>query len=130
MLQYMNYWFGVFLFAGFLIPLRDMYWPFELFYYILPFQYYVRSAVFNFLHDTTWEPCFRDQIVGPQPPVCVPPRATGTEVLTEIGRVYPLIEADDNRVFDLVILLVIAAFFKITYIIGVYVKTSKTSKIK
>lgn len=29
MMQFMNIWFGAFLFGGFLIPLRDMYWPFE-----------------------------------------------------------------------------------------------------
>jgi len=29
MLQFMNLWFGSFLFAGFLIPFRDMYWPFK-----------------------------------------------------------------------------------------------------
>lgn len=29
MLQFMNLWFGSFLFAGFLIPLRDLYWPFK-----------------------------------------------------------------------------------------------------
>ena len=29
MLQFMNLWFGAFLFAGFLIPLRDLYWPFK-----------------------------------------------------------------------------------------------------
>ena len=126
----MNFWFGVFLFAGFLIPLRDMYWPFELFYYILPFSYYIRSALYNFLHDTTWEPCFPDQIEGPEPPVCVPPPATGTAVLTEMGRVYPVIEADDSMAFDLGIMLVIAGFFKLTYILGVFVKTSQASKIK
>jgi hypothetical protein len=28
MLQFMNLWFACFLFAGFLIPLDDLYWPF------------------------------------------------------------------------------------------------------
>lgn len=32
MMQFMNLWFGAFLFGGFLIPLRDMYWPFEVSY--------------------------------------------------------------------------------------------------
>jgi hypothetical protein len=35
MLQFMNFWFGCFLFAGFLIPKRDMFWPFEFFYYVM-----------------------------------------------------------------------------------------------
>jgi hypothetical protein len=39
MLQFMNFWFGAFLFGGFLIPLRDLYWPFTLFYYIMPYSY-------------------------------------------------------------------------------------------
>jgi hypothetical protein len=38
MLQFMNFWFGAFLFGGFLIPLRDLYWPFKLFYYIMPYS--------------------------------------------------------------------------------------------
>lgn len=29
MMQFMNLWFGSFLFAGFLIPLRDLFWPFK-----------------------------------------------------------------------------------------------------
>lgn len=29
MLQFMNIWFGAFLFGGFLIPLRDLFWPFK-----------------------------------------------------------------------------------------------------
>jgi ABC-type multidrug transport system ATPase subunit len=29
MLQFMNLWFGAFLFGGFLIPVRDLFWPFK-----------------------------------------------------------------------------------------------------
>lgn len=48
MLQFMNYWFAAFLFGGFLIPLRDLYWPFTLFYYIMPYSY-VRIIVCLFV---------------------------------------------------------------------------------
>lgn len=54
MLQFMNFWFGSFLFAGYLIPLDDMFWPFKLFYYIMPYSYYVRSIMYSTLESTTF----------------------------------------------------------------------------
>ena len=50
-IQFMNYWFGAFLFGSFLIALSDLCWLFELFYYILPFQYYLRSQICNLFAD-------------------------------------------------------------------------------
>jgi hypothetical protein len=49
MLQFMNFWFGAFLFGGFLIPLRDLYWPFTLFYYIMPYSYVRTICLSNFM---------------------------------------------------------------------------------
>lgn len=109
-----------------MIPLRDLFWPFKLFYYIMPFSYYIRSAMYNSLHDTTWEYCNRAD--NPGQPVCVTP-PTGDLVLEAIGKTYPIIENNDQIVKDLGIMLAIAAFWKLCYIVGVVVKTSKSSKI-
>lgn len=126
MLQFMNFWFGCFLFAGFLIPLRDMFWPFELFYYIMPYSYYVRSQMYNLLHETTWEPC--NTVENPDEPVCVTP-PTGTNVLGALTGVYAVIEDEDRVVQDLGTILAIAVFWKMTYIAGVIYKSSQVSKI-
>jgi hypothetical protein len=126
MLQFMNFWFGSFLFAGFLIPLRDMFWPFELFYYIMPFSYYVRSAMYNFLAETTWDTCDTD--ANTESAVCVTP-PDGKKVLEGINLVYGIVENNDTVVQDIGIMIAIAFAYKILYIIGVVYKTTRVSKI-
>lgn len=125
MLQFMNFWFGSFLFAGFLIPLKDMYWPFELFYYIMPFSYYVRSAMYNFFSETTWDTC--DPDTNTESAVCVEP-PTGKNVLGGINLVYGIVENNDQVVQDIGILIAIAFGYKILYIIGVVYKTTRVSQ--
>jgi ABC-type multidrug transport system ATPase subunit len=124
MLQYMNYWFGAYLFGGFLIPLADMYWPFKLFYYVMPFSYFARSTVYNSFKYLTFEPCTDPATSA----VCVP-GTSGMEVLGDLGRVMPLFSNEDNVVRDVCILVGIGAFYKILYIIGALYKTSVVAHI-
>jgi len=126
MLQFMNFWFGAFLFGGFLISEDNLPWPFRLFYYFMPFAYYLRSQMYNYLIDTTWNYC--DAGNPNQSPVCVQ-STTGEAVLGGIGLSYPLITAEDNYWGDLGIMIAVAIAYKILYIAGVYIKGSKTAKV-
>lgn len=123
MLQFMNVWFASFLFGGFLIPLRDLYWPFELFYYIMPFNYFVRSAIFEIFTSTTFEPCTDVT----KSAVCVD-STSGSDVLAGLGRVIPLFTTDNQTAKDIGVLVAIGAFYKILYVVGVFYKTSQVTK--
>ena len=130
MLQFMNFWFGGFLFGGFLIAKRDMFWPFTLFYYIMPYSYYVRTQMYNQFEDSTWEPCcvgYTNRTMCPEP-FCVDP-PTGQNVLNELSKSYPVVQGDVNVGENLLILAGIALFWKLTYVAGVFYKTSQVSKI-
>lgn len=125
MLQFMNVWFASFLFGGFLIPLRDLYWPFTLFYYIMPYSYYVRSSTNELFPATTFEPC-TDPLTSA---VCVN-SSNGKDVLAAMTRVVPLITADRQTYQDVVVLIAIGIFYKVLYIIGVLYKTSQSTKFQ
>lgn len=125
----MNIWFASFLFGGFLIALEDMYWPFKLFYYTMPYSYYARSALYIQFTETNFKPCD-----GLPQPVCVPAGADGKvdsgEVLDSLGRVFPLIESSDEVGKDMGILLAIAMVYKIGTILGIMVKSKKVAAFK
>lgn len=127
MLAFTSYWFGFFLFSGFLISVDDLVWPFKIFYYIMPFSYYIRSQLYNYLIDTTWSQCDPNNNVD-NSAICGPP--TGESVLEGIHLSYPVIEAKDTYVQDIAIVIAIALFYKFLYVVGVYVKTSKTTKFQ
>jgi hypothetical protein len=105
-----------------------MYYPFELFYHIMPFSYYARSAVHEAFSAMTFETC-TDPTTSP---VCVPSpdggRVDGLEVLDGLGRIMPLVSSDDTTIFDFGIIILIGAVWKAFYIIGVVYKTSLVSK--
>lgn len=127
MLVFMMYWFGFFLFSGFLIAEQDLIWPFRAFYYIMPFSYYLRSTMYAYLIDTTWNECDPSNNYE-NSAVCVTP-PTGANVLGGIHLAYPVIEAKDTFADDIGVIIAVSLFFKFFYVIGVYVKTSKSAKI-
>lgn len=118
--------FGAFLFGGFLIPLRDLFWPFELFYHIMPLSYYARTAVFQVFKHTTFDACTGDD---PEFAVCVN-STSGLDVLDGLGKVVPLFSSDDETVFDIMIMIVIGLAYKVLYIAGVVYKTRKASRFQ
>jgi hypothetical protein len=153
MLQFMNFWFGSFLFAGFLISKDDLFWPFTLFYYIMPYAYYLRSSMYNYLKDTTFDSCEPGTSAG----VCVQ-STSGSDVLGGINlvstrkpqpnspcgsngckfslsslslpfKVYNVVENEDTISADIATLIGIAIFYKILYIIGVVYKSSRVTTI-
>ena len=125
MLQFMNFWFASFLFGGFLIPLSDLYWPFELFYYIMPYSYYVRSAIYEQFTSSTFEPCTDPTTSA----VCVD-STSGTDVLGGLSVVIPLMSTKNETAKDVGILIAIGAFYKIMYIVGVFYKTGQVATFK
>jgi hypothetical protein len=130
MLNFMNFWFGSFLFGGYLIPQRDLYWPFEVFYYVMPFHYFVRSFVYQYFAPATFEAC----VPGTDSAVCVAgvdgaDTVPGTAVLNGLGGVIPLFSSKDYTAHDIGLLVAIGAFYKICYICGVVYKTSRATKI-
>eukprot|EP00538_Stauroneis_constricta_P011077 CAMPEP_0119551744 /NCGR_PEP_ID=MMETSP1352-20130426/4913_1 /TAXON_ID=265584 /ORGANISM="Stauroneis constricta, Strain CCMP1120" /LENGTH=649 /DNA_ID=CAMNT_0007597857 /DNA_START=239 /DNA_END=2188 /DNA_ORIENTATION=+ len=112
MLQFMNFWFGSFLFGGFLIPESDLYWPLKLFHYVFPYAYYVRSTMYTLFEETDFDGDL-----------------SSTQALDELSKVFPVIESEDNVAKDIGILLAIGAFYKILYIGAVIVKTRKVANI-
>ena len=116
--------FGAFLFGGFLIPLRDLFWPFELFYHIMPLSYYARTMTFQVFKHTSFDACTGDD---PDFAVCVD-STDGLDVLDGLGKVVPLFSSDDQTGFDMMILIAIGLVFKVLYIAGVAYKTRQGSK--
>lgn len=106
-----------------MIPLRDMYYPFELFYYIFPFSYYMRSMMYLMFKYETFEPCIDD----PTSAVCTP-ETDGLDVLDAFSRILPLAEAENTFGVDLLVIIAIGLFYKLFYIIGVIYFAGKASK--
>jgi hypothetical protein len=86
----------------------------------------VRSAMYNFLSDTTWDDC--DPATNDESPVCVED-GTGKNVLEGIGLTYAVVTNEDQVVQDIGVMIAIAAVYKVLYILGVVYKTTRVSKI-
>jgi hypothetical protein len=132
MLNFMNFWFGSFLFGGWLIPKADMYWPFELFYYIMPYGYYLRAMSYNAIEGTTWATCpgvELSQVCVQEPDGTLTPNPPGSAILTELTKIMGVVENDDTVARDVFVLLAFGAFYKVLYIVGVLYKSSQASKI-
>ena len=132
MLNFMNFWFGSFLFGGFLIPRSDMYYPFELFYYIMPYSYFLRAMAYNALEGSTFETC-ADEMASQ---VCVLDEfdvavinPSGTAVLNELNKVLPVVENDDTVARDVFVLLAFGVAYKLLYIYGVLYKSTRSSQV-
>ena len=109
----MNFWFAALLFGGYLVGEDTLYWPFKLFFYIMPFGYYLRSTMYVTISESDWSGS----------------GYTTDEIFEELHTIYPLIENKDRVVGDIGILVAIACFYKILYIVAIYVKTSKVANI-
>lgn len=131
MLQYMNYWFASFLFSGLVIPLEDLYYPWTLFYYMMPFHYFVRSSIYEGFAHTTFESCpegtfsaicMQEQVPGAGVP--------GIDVVQAFERVMPIANAEDSSLQDLLIMVAIGLVYKILYTVGVILKTRRVAQIE
>jgi hypothetical protein len=90
----------------------------------MPYAYYLRSSMYNYLKDTTFDSCEPGTSAG----VCVQ-STSGSDVLGGINLVYNVVENEDTISADIATLIGIAIFYKILYIIGVVYKSSRVTTI-
>jgi hypothetical protein len=114
MLGHVCFWFASFLFGGYLIPVRDMYMPFELFFHVMPFGYYLRSIMYITITETDW--------IGSA-------NVTSAEVLETLSEVFPVISGEDTVWQDILILIGIGAFWKLVYVVLFMMKVRKVATI-
>ena len=55
MLNYVQNWFTSLLFCGFVFRGTEVIWPFRLFYYIMPFQWFFNSAIYNVFSSASYD---------------------------------------------------------------------------
>eukprot|EP00039_Didymoeca_costata_P000872 m.47690 g.47690 ORF g.47690 m.47690 type:complete len:632 (+) comp10525_c0_seq2:112-2007(+) len=127
MMSYTNIWFSGFLFAGFLIPVDDIIWPFKLFAYILPLRYSVRSLVYNEYIDATFEACQPTGICYGDP--TVNGTQSGSDVLNSLGNIMEVITNENTILLDIGIVLGIAVVFKLIHMVLLVNKSNQFSKI-
>jgi hypothetical protein len=106
-------WFAGFLFGGFLIAEDTLYYPFKLFFYIMPFGPYLRSVMYVTISESDWSGS----------------GLTTDEVFESLNAVYPLIENKDRVTEDIGILVGIGLVYKFMYIAAVLVNTRKVAHI-
>jgi len=121
MFQVVSFWFACFLFAGFLVPEDDTAWPLKAFVYISPTRYGVKAMVFNEIQGTTWEGAVADNSTegyscpGHSFHECF--GVTGDQVLESMRKIqFKSLTAEDETVQDCLLLLAIAAAFKLLYV--------------
>jgi hypothetical protein len=112
MVQYVVSCLAALLFGGIFLPLHEMFWPSTMFYYLLPIRYYLRSSMYAILIDEDFEPC-TDR--------------TTSSVVDELSIAVPLLSSEDTVGMDILILLGIAALFKVAYILAVVLKADRSS---
>jgi hypothetical protein len=123
-IAFATFWFASFLFSGFLLPESELYWPFKCFYYTLPFSYYLRSFIYAIFIDADFEEC-TVQTTGA---ICTD-SASGADILDETSVLFPLVSSEDTFLQDVLIMLAIAAFFKLCYIISLIRKAGRRARI-
>lgn len=124
MLVHTTWWFAALLFSGYLVPLNDMFWPLKIFYYVLPYNYYVRSALYLIFTQSRWEACTDPSTSA----VCVN-STKGIDVLANFERVIPLVSVEDTYWGDLFIMFLLGVFWKVVAIIAIIVKSKRVSSI-
>ena len=114
-----------FLFSGNFLDQETLYYPFEAFYHIFPYSYYLRSATYLTLHDAEWNNC--TEAAGQA--VCVED-GDPTAVLDSLSNVFGVVDSEDTFASDIGVILAIAFVFKLLFVVGVYVKTRRVADIK
>lgn len=115
-----------FLFSGNFLDQATLYYPFEAFYHILPFSYYLRSAAYLLMHDADWNNCTTG---ADSQAVCVED-GDPIKVLDSLHNVYGVVDSEDTYAQDIVVILAIGLFFKLCYVVGVVVKTRRVTDIQ
>lgn len=104
--------------------LFQMFWPLKAFYYVLPYNYYIRSAMYLIFTESAWEAC-TDPTVNA---VCVN-STKGIDVLASFERVIPLVSVKDTYWGDLFVLFMLGVFWKVVAVVAIMVKSRRVSSI-
>jgi hypothetical protein len=102
-----------------------MFWPLKVFYYILPYNYYIRSAMFLIFTESTWEACMDPTTSA----VCVN-STDGLLVLDAFSRVFPLVTTENTYWSDVGYMVCIGLFWKIVGVISIVVKARRVSPVR
>ena len=102
-----------------------MFWPLKVFYYVLPYNYYVRSAMFLIFTESTWEPCTDPTTSA----VCVN-STDGLLVLDAFSRVFPLVTTENTYWSDVGYMVCIGVFWKIVGVVSILVKARRVSPVR
>lgn len=146
MLNFIQYWFAAFLFAGFLIPEEDVVWPFRAFFWILPLKWSVRTIVYLNEIDAkysgaelcnTYDPtsdCLYhgNELPGwrcPSEPAQLCYGRNGDQVLDSLGENYTIISSDSTTALDFGIIIAIGVVFQFLYNMYASYKASRSSEI-
>lgn len=135
MLMFMNIWFSSFLFAGVMVPERDVIWPFRLFTYTLPLRWFLSGAMFIDFKDTTFSGAYpvatgrgyACPLEGVDDRVCY--GYTGRQVLDSIGATYKSISSEDTVGMDCLYILIIGLVFKLSAVLLLQLKSLDTKEI-
>ena len=102
-----------------------MFWPLKLFYYILPYNYYIRSAMYLIFTKSTWVPC-----TDPTTSVVCVDSSNGVDVLNSLSFVFPLVTTDNTFWSDIGYMLLIGLFWKIIGVSVIVVRSCRVARIR
>jgi ABC-type multidrug transport system ATPase subunit len=152
MLCYLNLWFSSFLFAGVMIPVDDVLWPFRVMCYILPLKWAFSSIAYydaidseysgaTLCTDTSQANCFFHGNRQPgwtcsssaSQPIDASAQCyghTGWQVLDSLGTNYDVIRSDADIPLNFGIIIGIAVCFQLGYMVVAYRAASQSSTIE
>ena len=101
---YLFMWFSSFLYAGFIIPITDVYWPLRALHYVFPISYSVRSMIWSDFVSSRYDSC---DAYGPSDycycgadAIDASRGCGGRVVLDEIGIIYKSISSRNTLASD------------------------------
>jgi hypothetical protein len=147
MMNFMQFWFGAFLFCGVFVAVEDIVWPFKLFSYIMPYRYAIRSLVYNEFIDTKFEGAVLcdpniDENCNSMPGKGGPHDGwtcgsnsdncygrEGWQVIYTLATDFNIMRTKDLTWSDFGIIILIAVVLKIGYMMMMDVKSRSSSKL-
>lgn len=143
MLNYVQNWFISLLFCGFVFRGTEVIWPFRVFYYIMPFQWFFNSAIYLGFDKASYDgtlPCtpesceaIEDCFTCPRGFYCPGGGLAalqcwgpdGHEIMTSGQSSYEVVTPDDYYLRNILLLLLQAAVYKVLFIVQIYIKCTK-----
>jgi hypothetical protein len=102
-----------------------MFWPLKLFYYVLPYNYYIRSAMFLIFTESTWVPCTDPTTSA----VCVD-SSNGADVLNALSFVFPLVTTENTFWSDVAYMLLMGLVWKVVGVSIIVMKSCRIARIR